>query len=104
MGRYVYDMIDKARGASGVEWLLFGDDARYPMTAPEGMNGSADIFAFRGDRFQLWEQLGLPRRARAHQVDVLHCTEGSLPWWQPVPTVVTVHDTLAWTEHDGSAW
>ena len=30
--------------------------------------------------------------------EVIHCTEGSLCWWQPVPTVVTLHDTLAWEE------
>lgn len=104
MGRYVYDMIDNARGVPGLEWVLFGDDARYPMSAPPGMQGYADIFPFRGDRFQLWEQLGLPQRAHKRGIDLLHCTEGSLPWWQPVPTVVTLHDTLAWTEHDGSAW
>ena len=104
MGRYVYDMIDQAGTAQCVQWLLFGDDDRQPMTAPDGMQGRAVIFGFRGDRFQLWEQLGLPQRARALQADVLHCTEGTLPLWQPVPTVVTLHDTLAWTENDGSPW
>lgn len=104
MGRYVYDLIDQARTTPEVDWVLFGDDRRYPMSAPAGMAGRVEIFPFQGDRFQLWEQVGLPQRARALQVDVLHCTEGTLPWWQPVPTVVTLHDTLAWTENDGGPW
>ena len=41
MGRYVYDMIDQARTAPGPEWVLFGDDHRYPMAAPAGMTGRA---------------------------------------------------------------
>ena len=104
MGRYVYDMLDEARAAPDVAWVLFGDDPRHPMTQPPGLRGQSVIFPFRGDRFQLWEQVGLPRQAEARHVDVLHCTEGSLPLWQPVPTVVTLHDTLAWTENDGSPW
>ncbi|MFY7863794.1 glycosyltransferase family 4 protein [Roseateles sp.] len=104
MGRYVYDMIENASATSNVDWVLFGDDERYPMSAPANMQGRSEIFPFRGDRFQLWEQLGLPQRAKALKVDLLHCTEGTLPLWQPVPTVVTLHDTLAWEEHDNDAW
>jgi len=74
------------------------------MHAPHGSSIGNDVFEFRGDRFELWEQIGLPRRARQRQVDVLHCTEGALPWWQPVPTVVTVHDTLAWQERANTPW
>ena len=104
MGRYVFDMLEQARSAPEHAWMLLGDDPRYPMTRPPGLPGDNVIFPFRGDRFQLWEQLGLPAKARALKLDVLHCTEGTLPLWQPVPTVVTLHDTLAWTENDGSPW
>ena len=103
MGRYVHELLRHSAAVPGLEWRLFGDDSRHPMHAPAGLRGEVDVFTFRGDRFQLWEQLGLPLRLRRHQIDVLHCTEGTLPWWQPVPTVVTLHDTLAWQEHDGSA-
>jgi alpha-1,3-rhamnosyl/mannosyltransferase len=33
-------------------------------------------------------------------VDVLHCPATGAPWWQPVPTVVTLHDTLLWAPED----
>jgi len=103
MGRYVHELLRHSAAVPGLDWRVFGEDPRYPMHTPAGMRGEVDVFTFRGDRFQMWEQLGLPWRLRRHQVDVLHCTEGTLPWWQPVPTVVTLHDTLAWQEHDGSA-
>jgi glycosyltransferase involved in cell wall biosynthesis len=102
MGRYVYELIDQSTGEASLEWLALGDDPRHPMQTPSSMRGEVDIFPFRGDRFQLWEQLGLPMRLNRHEVDVLHCTEGTLPRWQPVPTVVTLHDTIAWGEHDNS--
>ena len=65
------------------------------------MRGAVDVFPFRGDRFQLWEQVALPRRVKQRRLSVLHCPEGTLPLWQPVPTVVTLHDTLAWQELEG---
>lgn len=100
MGRYVYELLEQSQTRSDLSWLLFGDDPRYPMTAPQAPRIQTDIFSFRGDRFEAWEQLGLPLRARQRRVDLLHCTEGTLPWWQPRPTVVTVHDTLMWEERE----
>ena len=103
MGRYVYELIKQSGATSEIEWRVLGDDPRYKLVTPPGMRGQTDVFPFRGDRFQLWEQVGMPLRLRRHAVDVLHCTEGTLPFWQPVPTVVTLHDTIAWNEHDNSA-
>ncbi len=104
MGRYVQELLLRSAGQGGVRWTLFGNDSSQAMQAPAAPGIRTDIFEFRGDRFELWEQLGLPQRARNLRVDVLHCTEGALPWWQPVPTVVTVHDTLAWQERVHTPW
>lgn len=101
MGRYVFELLRQSLSRTDVEWRLFGNDPRFPMSAPQDRRISPEVFNFRGDRFLLWEQVGLPVRARRRRVDVLHCTEGTLPLWQPCPTVVTLHDTLAWQEHDG---
>ena len=98
MGKYVFEMLQQSSPQDGLEWHLFGDDLRYKMIAPEDKPLIVDIFAFRGDRFHLWEQVGLPLRTIKRAIDVLHCTEGTLPYWQPKPTVVTVHDTLSWDE------
>jgi glycosyltransferase involved in cell wall biosynthesis len=41
----------------------------------------------------LWEQFGLPRRAKRLGVDVLHYVDHALPLWgRPCPVVITVHD------------
>ena len=38
----------------------------------------------------------MPRRGLRHGVDLLHYAENTMAWWQPVPSIVTVHDTLPW--------
>ena len=32
--------------------------------------------------------------------DVLHAPATTGPWWQPVPTVITIHDTIPWQSAD----
>ncbi len=41
-----------------------------------------------------WEQIGVPRAARRLEADVLWVPYWAAPLWQPVPTVVTVHDLI----------
>lgn len=98
MGKYVYELLSHGKQHPDTHWRLFGDDVRHGMVAPDNAKLTSEIFTFRGDRYQAWEQLGLPLRLRKRDVDILHATEGSLALWQPKPTVVTIHDTLAWEE------
>jgi len=48
-----------------------------------------------GDRFEAWMRLRLPLAAWRDGADVLHCPANHCPSWQPLPTVVTVHDLIA---------
>ncbi len=48
----------------------------------------------RVDRRVRWQQWHLPARARQHNLDLLHVTGFDAPLWQPVPTLVTVHDLI----------
>ena len=50
---------------------------------------------WRFDRRVIWDQLVLPRRARAAGAQILHCAAGTMPRNAGMPVVVTVHD-LAW--------
>jgi glycosyltransferase involved in cell wall biosynthesis len=50
---------------------------------------------WRFDRRLIWDQLVLPRRARAARAQILHCAAGTMPLRVRLPVVVTVHD-LAW--------
>jgi len=101
MGKYVMELLRQS--GDDISWHLFADDTRHPLLHPEGPRFTPDIFEFRGDRLRLWEQLGLPMRARRMPLTLLHCTEGALPLWQPLPTVVTLHDTLAFEERPDTA-
>lgn len=98
MGKYAMELLRNS--SPDVQWRLFADDSRYPILHPEGERFRPDLFEFRGDRFRFWEQIGLPMRTRRLPLSLLHCTEGALPLWQPLPTVVTLHDTLAFAERD----
>jgi glycosyltransferase involved in cell wall biosynthesis len=41
-----------------------------------------------------WEQIAAPLWARRLHADVLWIPYWAAPWWQPVPSVVTVHDLI----------
>ena len=44
---------------------------------------------------KLWfEQVSVPQAARRLAADVLWVPYLAAPWWQPIPTVVTVHDLI----------
>jgi|GEM_PF-1588302 len=98
MGKYVYELLRQTQPQDNLHWQLYADNIHEQMVVPEEAHAALDVFEFKGDRFHFWEQLGLPLHAKKHAVDVLHCTESTLPLWQPKPTVVTVHDTLMWDE------
>ncbi len=41
-----------------------------------------------------WEQVSVPQAARRLAADVLWVPYWAAPYWQPVPTVVTIHDLI----------
>lgn len=50
---------------------------------------------WRFDRRVLWDQIVLPRMARASGAQLLHCLSGTMPLRLSMPAIVTVHD-VAW--------
>ncbi len=57
-------------------------------------NISTNVVDIRGDRWNTWEHIALPRAAWRARADVLHCPANSCPLWSPVPVVATVHDLI----------
>jgi glycosyltransferase involved in cell wall biosynthesis len=96
MGKYLLEMSACTQPADALSWVFFGDNASQPMRLPPKIDAKADVFEVKGHRFHLWEQLGMPLRQKRHRVDLLHYAENTLALWQPVPSVVTVHDTIPW--------
>ncbi len=102
MGKYLLEMSACTQPADELSWVFFGDNASQPMRLPQGVDSEADVFELKGHRFHFWEQLGIPLRQRRHKVDLLHYAENTVAWWQPVPSVVTVHDTIPWESGEPS--
>ena len=101
IGKTVHELIRRTSASGAVQWRVFGDRPDLPMHVPDP-SCEVSVFETRGYRFALWEQYSLPAAAR-HDADLLHAPALTAPWWQPLPTVVTVHDTIPWQSAD-SAW
>lgn len=97
-GRYVQELLKNTLPEDGVRWTAFGHNPAQPFRTPPGFTGRAEVFDFKGDRFHLWEQLGLPLKVRRAGLQLLHGAENTLPVWQPVPSIVTIHDTVLFEE------
>lgn len=102
MGKSLYEFITRTSNSGAVEWHLFADRPDLPMHVPN-QDCRASVFETRGYRFAAWEQYSLPSAASRLGADVLHAPATTAPWWQPVPTVVTIHDTIPWQSED-PAW
>jgi glycosyltransferase involved in cell wall biosynthesis len=101
IGKALYELVRRTAASGAIEWQLFADRPDRPMHVPEGAC-TASVIETRGHRFHAWEQWSLPRAARDAAADLLYAPGTSLPWWQPVPTVVTVNDTIPWQQRDGA--
>jgi alpha-1,3-rhamnosyl/mannosyltransferase len=103
MGKSLYEFIARTSTSGAIEWHLLGDRPDRPLHVPNE-SCHVSVFGTRGYRFAAWEQYSLPAAARRLKADVLHSPATTAPWWQPVPTVVTVHDTIPWQSQDDPFW
>lgn len=44
--------------------------------------------------YPLWEQWALPKAAKKHGIEILHCTSNTAPIWCDVPLILTLHDII----------
>ncbi len=100
IGRCLKELVTRSSEKHGVQWDLLGDRPDLPFHLPKARGQTIDLFEFRGYRFHSWEQLGVPHRAAKRGADLLHAPANRVPWWQPVPTVTTVHDTIPWQQEE----
>src|SRR5262245_19819863 len=97
MGEYLAPLATHMSASGDIEWFFYGHRPDMPFHTPSGIGPSNVVLRdVRGDRFHVWEQAAMPFRAWRDRVQVLHCVATTLPLWQPVPTVVTIHDTIPW--------
>jgi glycosyltransferase involved in cell wall biosynthesis len=100
MGKYLQKVVEYGARSGEVAWTLFADRPDLPFHAPEVGDLEVDVFDWKGYRFHSWEQAALPWHTSRCGASVLLCPATTLPWWQPVPTVVTLHDVLPWNERE----
>ena len=100
MGKYLLNIINNMLGFDDVSVALYSDRPEWPFFLPESWDerrASLKIFDLRGYRFKSWEQFGLPLALFRSDSSLLHAPATTLPLWQPIPTVVTIHDVIPWT-------
>jgi alpha-1,3-rhamnosyl/mannosyltransferase len=103
MGKSLYELIARTSASGAIEWHLFADRPDRSMHVPDA-SCRVSVFETRGYRFAAWEQYSLPAAASKIDADILHAPATTAPWWQPVPTAVTIHDTIPWQSDDDPAW
>ncbi|HUQ88888.1 MAG TPA: glycosyltransferase family 1 protein [Vicinamibacterales bacterium] len=103
MGKSLYELIARTSANGAIEWHMFGDRPDRPMHAPD-QTCQVSVFETPGYRFASWEQYSLPAAAARLNADLLHSPATTAPWWQPVPTVVTVHDAIPWQSDTDAFW
>lgn len=95
-GQYLHHMLDALpRLAPQTRWSVLVPPERTPpdMVGVEWVRVALPPLARRA-RKVFWEQVAVPRAARRLGAEVLWVPYWAAPWWQPVPTVVTVHDLI----------
>jgi glycosyltransferase involved in cell wall biosynthesis len=95
MGKALSQFISRTAASGAVEWHVLADRPDLPMHVPHE-SCHVSVFETRGYRVAAWEQYSLPAAAKRVHADLLHAPATTAPWWQPVPTVITLHDTIPW--------
>lgn len=104
IGKVVYNLVDRLAGRC--EFYLMGDRPDLPFHCPGNGSGHRYIHVESCDqvgyRLNAWQQGAFPFRARqlakSGRGEVMWCPANSASWWQPLPTVVTVHDLIQWND------
>jgi glycosyltransferase involved in cell wall biosynthesis len=95
MGKALYQFIRRTAASGAIEWHVLADRPDLPMHVPHD-DCHVSVFETRGYRFASWEQYSLPAAAKRVHADLLYAPATTGPWWQPVPTVITINDTIPW--------
>lgn len=73
------------------EYFIYTNTGDDPDCLKVGEN--FNVFT-EGASYPVWEQKLLPKWAKEHKLDMLHCTSNTAPTKCPVPLVVTIHDLI----------
>ncbi len=94
IGRLLTEIIE--RSPSQYKWFVFGDRNDQPFHTPKHDGLEISVVEERGFRFHVWEQVMLPVLAIRHSADILFYPANSAPLMSTLPSVVIIHDVIAW--------
>ena len=92
MGYYTEHLLQHLARARVADELIVLSNRRVDTSAPLPPHVRVPGPAWAGPRM-LWMQTDAIRLLREYRPDVAHFTNGMMPIWSPVPTIVTIHDT-----------
>lgn len=92
-GKSLFELVNRTATGGALRWHLLADRPDHSMWVPQHEAVEVTVFKAAAGRLLGWEQWSLPAAARQLGVDVLHSPDTTLPWWQPVPAVVTIQKT-----------
>jgi glycosyltransferase involved in cell wall biosynthesis len=96
VGKSIYELVSRTAASGALHWHLLMERTEHAAWIPAHEHVEVEILDGPAGRLLGWEQWSLPAAARRLGVDVMHAPLTTAPWWQPVPTVVTIHDTELW--------
>jgi glycosyltransferase involved in cell wall biosynthesis len=102
-GKSLYELVSRTAATGSIRWHLLAARSDCSVHVPPLEDIRVSVLTAPATNAFAWEQWSLPAEARRLGVDVLHAPTTTMPWWQPVPTVVTIHDTALW-QHEDPAW
>jgi glycosyltransferase involved in cell wall biosynthesis len=74
------------------EYLIFVKPDMDNTCIQEAINFK--IVELKGGSYPVWEQIALPRAAKAEGCDILHCTSNTAPVYTNIPLIITLHDII----------
>ena len=74
------------------EYILFIKPDEDDGVITESVNFK--VVRLNGGLYPFWEQIALPRAAKAAGCQILHCTSNTAPIFTSIPLVVTLHDII----------
>ena len=103
MGKALFELVKRTAASGAVEWHLLGDRPDWPMHAPQVKGCHVSVFETPRISVSFMGTVVASRDERSRLgADLLYSPATSMPWWQPVPSIVTINDVIPWHGQDAS--
>lgn len=93
LGRYTRELTTALLERGGAHYVLFVRSEREPWI-PAIASASMTVHVAPFPHYSLAEQTRFPSVLRRAGIDLLFCPHFNVPWFCPVPFVVTIHDLI----------